>query len=104
MIVKTIEDLEDLPKGSCIQVELEDGEDYSGLWSFNCFTISVIVPKSKCEIMEEWIVIIHNPELAKQIIDSCSKPVTQEAKDALQEKIDSVKVLFEEKDSTLENT
>ena len=41
--------------------------------------------------------IIHNPELAKQIIDSCSKPITQEAKDALQEKIDSVKVLFENK-------
>jgi endonuclease YncB( thermonuclease family) len=40
-------------------------------------------------------VIIHNPELAKQIIDSCSKPITQEAKDAIQEKIDSVKVLFE---------
>jgi len=49
-------------------------------------------------------VIIHNPELAKQIIDSCSKPITQEAKDAIQEKIDSVKVLFEEKDSVLENT
>ena len=48
--------------------------------------------------------IIHNPELAKQIIDSCSKPITQEAKDAIQEKIDSVKVLFEEKDSVLEIT
>ena len=47
--------------------------------------------------------VIHNPELAKQIIDSCSKPVTQEAKDAIQEKIDSVKVLFEEKDSALES-
>ena len=53
IIVKTIEDLEDLPKGSCIQVEFEDGEDYYGLWSFNCFTIPVIVPKSKCEIIEE---------------------------------------------------
>lgn len=42
--------------------------------------------------------------LAKQIIDSCSKPVAQEAKDALREKIDSVKVLFEEKDSTSEST
>ena len=53
MIVKTIEDHYDLPKGSCIQVELEDGEDYAGLWSFNCFTIPVIVPKSKCEVIEE---------------------------------------------------
>ena len=41
--------------------------------------------------------IIHNPELAKQIIDSCSKPITQEAKDAIQEKQDSVKVLLEKK-------
>lgn len=53
MIVKTIEDDYDLPKGSCIQVELEDGEDYVGLWSFNCFTIPVTVPKLKCEIIEE---------------------------------------------------
>ena len=48
--------------------------------------------------------VIHSPELAKQIIDSCSKPISQEAKDALQEKINSVKVLFEEKDSVLEST
>ena len=46
--------------------------------------------------------IIHNPELAKQIIDSCSKPVSQEAKDNIQEKIDSVKVLFERKIDLLE--
>lgn len=48
--------------------------------------------------------VIHNPELAKQIIGSCSKPVTQEAKDDLQEKINSVKSLFEKKDSVLEST
>ena len=53
MIVKTIEDYYDLPKGSSIQVEIEDGENYFGLWSFNCFTIPVIVPKSICEIIEE---------------------------------------------------
>lgn len=41
--------------------------------------------------------VIHNPELAKQIIDSCSKPIPQEAKDNIQEKQDSVKVLFERK-------
>ena len=47
--------------------------------------------------------IIHNPELAKQIIDSCSKPITQGSKKMLfRKKIDSVKVLFEEKDSALE--
>lgn len=46
--------------------------------------------------------VIHNPELAKQIIDSCSKPVSQEAKDNIQEKIDSVKVLFESKTDLLE--
>ena len=46
--------------------------------------------------------IIHNPELAKQIMDICSKPVSQEAKDNIQEKIDSVKVLFERKVSKMD--
>lgn len=53
MIVKTIEDHYDLPKGSSIQVEIETREEYSGLWSFNCFSIPVTVPKSICEIIEE---------------------------------------------------
>lgn len=46
--------------------------------------------------------IIHNPELAKQIIDSCSKPITQEAKDNIQKKQNSVKVLFERKVSKID--
>ena len=46
--------------------------------------------------------IIHNPELAKQIIDICSKPITQEAKYNIQEKQDSVKVLFERKVSKID--
>lgn len=46
--------------------------------------------------------VIHNPELAKQIIDSCSKPISQEAKDNIQEKQDSVKVLFERKVSKID--
>jgi len=46
--------------------------------------------------------VIHNPKLAKQIIDSCSKPITKEAKDNIQEKQDSVKVLFERKVSKID--
>lgn len=46
--------------------------------------------------------VIHNPKLAKQIIDSCSKPISQEAKDNIQEKLDSVKVLFERKTSRID--
>jgi len=53
MTVKTIEDYYDLPKGSCIHVDTETEEWYTGLWSFNCFTIPVTVPKSICEIIEE---------------------------------------------------
>lgn len=53
MIVKTIEDFDDLSKGSCVYVEIETREEYSGLWSFNCFSIPVTVPKSICELIEE---------------------------------------------------
>lgn len=53
MIVKTIEDFDDLPKGSCVYVDSEDDEFYFGRWSFNCFSISVTVPKSICELIEE---------------------------------------------------
>lgn len=53
MIVKTIEDFDDLPKGSCVYVDSEDDEFYFGRWSFNCCTATVVVCKSICEIIEE---------------------------------------------------
>lgn len=52
MTVKTIEE-GNLPKGSAIYVESEDDEFYFGLWSFNCCTASVVVPKLICEVIEE---------------------------------------------------
>ena len=53
MIVRTIEEYEVIPEGSSIHVDTEIEEWYTGLWSFGCFTVSVFVPKSICEVIEE---------------------------------------------------
>ncbi|VVB83302.1 Uncharacterised protein [uncultured archaeon] len=46
--VRTIEDLDGLPKGSHIYVEKELKKDYEGLFSFRGATVVVTVPKNKC--------------------------------------------------------
>lgn len=46
--------------------------------------------------------VIHDPKLANQIIDSCSKPISKEAKEANKRKVDSVSVLFEKQTSKID--
>lgn len=46
--------------------------------------------------------IIHDRELANQIANSCSKPISQEAKEANKRKVDSVSVLFEKQTSKID--
>lgn len=46
--------------------------------------------------------IIHDRELANQIVDSCSKPISKEAKEANKRKVDSVSVLFEKQTSKID--
>jgi len=46
--VKTIEDIEDIPKGSGIYVKKELKKDYVGEWPAMCKTYNVKVPKDKC--------------------------------------------------------
>ena len=53
MIIKTLSDYENIPAGSVIYVDTETEEWYTGLWSYNCCTVHVAVPKSICEIIEE---------------------------------------------------
>ncbi len=51
--VKTIEDIENLPKGSGIYVTKELKKHYKGLWSSMFGSYEVKVPKDKCVKLDE---------------------------------------------------
>ncbi|VVB82449.1 Uncharacterised protein [uncultured archaeon] len=51
--VRTTEDINKLPEGSCIYVKKELKKDYSGEWGFMGGTYNVKVPKDKCVKLED---------------------------------------------------
>ena len=50
--VKTIRDVEDLPKGSSIKVTEETDDGYHGIWASMGGTFIVFIEKEHCEIIE----------------------------------------------------
>ena len=53
MIVRTIEEYEVIYQKVQVYMWTQRQKNGTGLWSFGCFTVSVFVPKSICEIIEE---------------------------------------------------
>jgi hypothetical protein len=53
MKVKLTQDYKGLPSGSCVHVEYQNNNWYSGTWSSQYGSVTVAVPKDICEVMDK---------------------------------------------------